>query len=442
MAGPLGVDTTLDTSGIPPGPPPAPTPLQGLTGSLGLVPPLAAAGERETAQLRESAGRRRAEAADIKGASEKAAAEEKAARPAPLELPESPSTAMRPFLAPGKGMLAEIQSAIAGVGTVAMGGIGLKGKGYATASLAGLTGAMEGWKAGDADRVKRSLTEWKNNSDRLLELHRAKRESYADLLTANRADMANRLAQIGINARVDGDEAAALAAERGNIGELITILGTREQQERQFGLQMRTLENSIAQHHETAARMDRAFEATQAQRRTTNERLDKSLKMRQENQAGAVKLEKEDDGISASMRNMDALEDAIKYADSVGVIPKGATMADKAAAKLALQTHFGDAKLAEAVETIRRQGTALLVGSEIASGLSAGVARLKVIGEAEAAGADAIPKSFWDKWFDRQRQSYIDRRKTIRAHLQSRRPAGPDAAEPETENADDPLGIK
>ena len=36
MANPFGADTTLDTSGLPP--PPPPTPLQGLTGSLGLVP--------------------------------------------------------------------------------------------------------------------------------------------------------------------------------------------------------------------------------------------------------------------------------------------------------------------------------------------------------------------------------------------------------------------
>lgn len=442
MAGPLGVDTTLDTSGIAPGPPPPPTPLQGLTGSLGLVPSFQAAGEKEAAQLREGAGRRRVEAADIKASGEKASAEEKAARPGALELPPGPSTEMRPFLAPGKGMLAEIQAAIVGVGQVAMGGIGLKGKGYATASLAGLTGAMEGWKAGDHDRVKRSLVEWQNNTERLLEQHRAKREAYADLLTSNRADMANRLAQLSINARIDGDEAAALAAERGNIGELITILGTREQQERQFGLQMRTLENSIAQHHETASRLDRAFEATQAQRRTSNERAAESLKMRKENQAGSMKLEKEDDSISSSLRTLDTLSDAVTYADSVGVIPRGPTVADKAAAKLALQTHYGDAKLADAVETIRRLGTAQLVGSEVAAGLSPGVARLKVVGEAEAAGADAIPKSFWDKWFDRQKQSYLDRRKTIRAHLQARRPAGGDATEPDTEGGDDPLGIK
>ena len=122
---------------------------------------------------------------------------------------------------------------------------------------------------------------------------------------------------------------------------------------------------------------------------------------------------------------MTLLEESIARLDARGVIPKGPTMVDKVRASVALQTSFGDAQVAQDIQNVQRMGTALLVGSEIAAGLSPSVARLKVIGEAEAAGATAIPKSFWDQWFVRQREMLTERRATVRRHLKARTPTVP-----------------
>jgi hypothetical protein len=96
------------------------------------------------------------------------------------------------------------------------------------------------------------------------------------------------------------------------------------------------------------------------------------------------------------------------------------TAADKLAASLALQTSIGDEQVAQDIENVKRLGTALLVGSEVAGGLSPSVARLKVIGEAEAAGATAIPASFWDKWFVQQRATWKDKHEATKRILTSR----------------------
>ena len=432
MANPFGADTTLDTSGLPP--PPPPTPLQGLTGSLGLVPSFQEAGAREAAHARESTARGRS---DLEGLRTKAGEHEQAAAaatPPALALPTPPSTEARPFMVPGKDTLAQVQAALAGATQLALGIGGMRGGGSALGAVAGLKGAIHGWMEGDKDRVERSMAEWNANSDKLLAEHRSRREAYNDLLTSQDRSMQERLAEIGIRARLDGDEQAALTAERGNIGELINLLGTREQQERQFGVQMKTLDQSIAQHNETARRADRAFDATQEQRRVTNKRLEEGLKIRQENQAGLIKLEAEDDKLSNQLRQIDAVQEAVAYLDKKGIIPKGGTWAEQQKAKLALQTSFGDEEVARHYETLKRMGTALLVGSEMSQGMTGGAMRLKSMVEAEAGGVPTIPKSFWDQWFTRQRSAWNDRRASVRRHLQNRTPAtGPQASTPEEE---------
>ena len=417
----------------------APTPLQGLTSSLGLVPEskqlipgfMAAGAERE-AGLKASAERKRAELEDLRTAGaehEKAAA---AARPAPVTLTAPPSTEARGFLTPGKNVLDQLQQAMLGITQMALGIGGLKGRGHAMAAVAGLKGALQGWQAGDRERADAALKDWEAASKVLLEGHRSRREAYADLLTDQKRSMEARLAEIWIRAAIDGDEDAARAAKQGNVGDLINILGQREQQERQHEDRMTTLRESIAQHQARSAQIDRAFEATersraemQRARQAAGARAERGISLREEFAAGRLKLEKEDDAISNGLRQMTLLEESIARLDARGVIPKGPTMVDKVRASVALQTSFGDAQVAQDIQNVQRMGTALLVGSEIAAGLSPSVARLKVIGEAEAAGATAIPKSFWDQWFVRQREMLTERRATVRRHLKARTPTVP-----------------
>jgi hypothetical protein len=418
--------------------PTPPTALQGLTSSLGLLPAYAAAGSTEVGMLRSSAARQRTEAADLEKTMGAQAAERGATRPAVPVLPTPPDTTPRPFLSPGPSVMSQLQSVLTGVTQMALGIGGLRGGGYAIAALSGLKGAMEGWQVGDHERAKAALTDWKTNSEKLQADYQNRLESYRTILTDQKMDMANRLAMIGIRARIDGDEAAAVAAERGQIKDFIDILSQREMHAQDYDLKAKGLEKQIAQFNETSARHDRDFAALQARRAELNKfqqaasaRADRALKLREENVGAVLKLEKEDNSINNSLRQMSALEESVARLSARGVIPKGATAADKLKASVTLQTSIGDEQVAQDIENVKRMGTALLVGSEIAAGLSPSVARLKVIGEAEAAGATAIPKSFWDQWFVRQRQMLGERRDTVRSHLKTRAPAQPEAAEPE-----------
>ncbi len=394
MANPFGADTTLDTSGLPP--PPPPTPLQGLTGSLGLVPSFQEAGAREAAHARESATRGRS---DLEGLRTKAGEHEQAAAaatPPALALPTPPSTEARPFMVPGKDTLSQVQAALAGATQLALGIGGMRGGGSALGAVAGLKGAIHGWMEGDKDRVERSMAEWTANSDKLLAEHRSRREAYNDLLTSQDRSMQERLAEIGVRARLDGDDQAALAAERGNLGELINLLGTREQQERQFGVQMKTLDQSIAQHNETARRADRTFDATQEQRRITNERLAEGLKLRKETAGNLFKLQGTESSLQQKLDNADLVAEAVDLLDQEGIIPRGGAVWDTVKTKAALQSKPGRSDIANAIQILNRFGTPLVIGTEVGLGTTGSALRLKVVGEAEAGNLMGAPKDFWD----------------------------------------------
>src|SRR5882724_7380714 len=99
----------------PSAPPPPPTPLQGFTSSLGLLPEYRAAGAREAGALRESAQRQRGELAELRTLTDTQDVERKAAIPKEPTLPTPPDTSARPFLAPPKGLMDQVQTAMTGI---------------------------------------------------------------------------------------------------------------------------------------------------------------------------------------------------------------------------------------------------------------------------------------------------------------------------------------
>ncbi len=345
------------------------------------------------------------------------------ARPTAPDLKPPPSTKARAFLEPGDSVLGQLQTVMQGIGTIAMGIMGTKGRGYAIAATAALKGAAEGWQQGDADRVRRSLVEWQANHTRLMDQYTLERDAFNDLLTNQKLSMDDRFSQLRLRAEIMGIKDLADQARQQNLGAILDYLGKLDKSQLDHEKAAAELKKwqSESEHRkflETNALANQ--QALAAHRKVTERQGDDRLKLAQDNAASVLKLEREDDSIGNSLRSMTALEESIKRLDAKGVIPKGGTAVDKMKASFALQTSVGDEQVAQDIENVKRIGTALLVGSEVAAGLSPSVARLKVVGEAEAAGATAIPKSFWDPWMVRQREAFADRRKTIRGHLHAR----------------------
>jgi hypothetical protein len=413
---------------------PTATPLQGLTTSLGLLPSYMQAGAKEVSGIRESVGRERTASEELgaAAAAQKQAAD--AARPDAVKLTQPPSLAARPFLAPGEGMLAQLQTALLGATQMALGVGGLKGGGHAIAAVAGMKGALEGWIAGDHDRANAALKEWDANSKKLLEEHRTRREAYADLLTDMKMDMANRLAQIGINARIDGRVDLANAAERGQIKDVIDILGANETHERDFAVKIAVLKNSIANHQETAARADRVHADLQRQRGIVNQRAaaasaraEDYATFRKETSVNVFKLQSMDLSLDNKLKTADIVEEAVGVLAANKMLPTGPTTPDAARAWMRKQTAFNDTRVKWAIDMVERQGTGLVVGSEIALGEPASVMRLRAIAEPQAGHILTAGAEFWKTFFDRYRPFLKEQRTMVRDHLQQigRLPAEP-----------------
>jgi hypothetical protein len=90
----------------------------------------------------------------------------------------------------GESPMASIQKLIAATGAFATGlGLGARGS---KASLAALTGAMEGWHAGDKERADRSVADWKNGVDSDLARWNVQSQEYKRALEAKDLDLAGR----------------------------------------------------------------------------------------------------------------------------------------------------------------------------------------------------------------------------------------------------------
>ena len=214
------------------GPDPADDPLLSLSTNLVGSPPKVDTSRIDAAVARRSeaaetaarsveakAGEQRRELAGTEALMGEQAIRRDAARPAPVTLDTPPSMAPRAFLDPGEGVLQQIQGVMLGLGQLAMQVSGLRGS--AAAATASLKGAVEGWQAGDAERVKRSLTAYETNASMVLRQHALDREAFTDLLTDQTRSLQERLAVGTLRAKIAGDETAAQLLRVGDLDQAI-----------------------------------------------------------------------------------------------------------------------------------------------------------------------------------------------------------------------------
>lgn len=401
-----------------------PTPLsQFATDTLGLRGPttgelLQESGkitERRATRMEKTAESLEAQAKERATLAAEQAEARKTERPAPYEPPASPDLTARPFLSPPQSVLGQLQTALVGIAQVAQGVGGLKGKGYAIGATAALKGALEGWQAGDQERAQRAFEQWQVKTQTLLSAHRARRERYQDILDDQTRTMQDRLSQIGLDARISEIGDLGDAARTGEIDRVLTVLENQRAQELQLAVLMQRINKDYITHQDLQAHRAE----TEKRAKESGARQERKTKLYEETAGGLIKLQQQEVGLTQKLQNADIVADAVALLDKEGVLPPGVTVWDKAQAGVALQTKIGRRDIAWAVETLRRLGTPLLIGTEVALGAQGQIMRLKVVGEAEAGNVTGIPKSFWDQFIPNARKAFQGQRDIAREHLRA-----------------------
>ncbi len=299
----------------------------------------------------------------------------------------------------------------------------MKGKGYAIGATAALKGAVEGWQAGDADRVQRTLAQWKLENDRLLNAHRAARERYQDILEDQTRTMQDRLSQIDMTARIAGVQDLADAARSGDVDRVLKLVEAGKDRE----IAMASMAAQINHYRmlEEQAKATRAIQERGLQLREeagrraekAGERSERRTKVYEETSRGVRELQSAETSLTQKIDNAAVVRDAVELLDREGILPKGATVWDKAKAAVALQSKPGRADIAQAVQIINRLGTPLVIGTEVGLGTTGSALRLKVIGEAEAGNLIGAPKQFWDLFLPAAEKKWRADRAIAREHL-------------------------
>lgn len=432
---PEKIDTTLRTPGLlEEG---GPTPLYQFAQGLELRGPttgelLQESGkitERRATRMEESATTLKAKAAEAATLAAEQAKERKTERPAPYELPASPDLTARPFLSPPLSVLGQLQTALVGIGQIAQGVGGLKGKGYAIGATAALKGALEGWQAGDQERAQRAFDQWQVDTQRLLAAHRSRRERYQDILDDQTRSMQDRLSQIGLESRISQVQDLGDAARTGEIDRVLTVLENQRAQELQLAVLMQRINKDYITHRdlqEWRAGVEKRANESLAQR-------ERRTKVYEEFAGGQVKLEQQDASLTNKLQTADIVQDAVSILAGRNLLATGPTSPDTWRASIQRGTAWGDPEVKWAVDVIERLGTGLVVGSEIALGEPASTMRLRAIAEPQAGHILTAGAAFWKTFFDRYRPFLKEQQTMIRSHIRSRGPLQAPADEPSWE---------
>jgi hypothetical protein len=285
---------TLETRGVFEDQGPS-TPLLDFTGSLGLEPQPApsrsdtlmgqrgaAAAERKTAETA-MADRATSGAAELKGLAKEQTAERAALEPTSPALPQGPDVSTRPFLQPNPSLLSQMNALMLGFGQMALQIGGLKGN--AVGATAAYKGAVEGWLAGDQERVDRELTNWKNESSRLLATHKLAVDKFGRTMADQKRSWDERLAALGMEFKGLEWTAASKAAEVGDIDALLKHYDAAEQRHEMMVLRRDQLAEAFRTHNQTDARVREVADLNRVERaRESDQRV--SLATRKFQQAG------------------------------------------------------------------------------------------------------------------------------------------------------------
>jgi len=381
--------------------------------------------ERRAGRMEETGAALERQAKDLSTLHEEQAKTRAAERPAPYTGEKPPSLEARPFLSPPQSVLGQLQNLMLGIGQIATGFAGTKGKGYAIGATAALKGAVEGWQAGDADRAQRALEQWKVENDRLLQAHRSARERYQDILEDQTRTMQDRMSQIEMTARIAGVQDLADAARSGDVDRVLKVVEAGKDREISLGSLAAQISHYQAQEAIAKAAGIRQEETLELRRKSdvraeaAGGRAERRTKVYEETSGGIIKLQSAETSLSQKIDNAAVVRDAVDLLDREGILPKGATIWDKGKAAVALQSKPGRSDIARAVQIVNRLGTPLVIGTEVGLGTTGSALRLKVIGEAEAGNLIGAPKQFWDLFLPMAEKKWRADRGIAREHLRA-----------------------
>ena len=329
----------------------------------------------------------------------------------------TPEFTARPFLAPGAGILNQLQSALVGVTAMATQIRGLSGS--AIPAMAAMKGLAEGYAKGDRERIDNEWAAWKAANAKLTAAHKAAVEKYRDLVEDQTLSAADK--QLLASVRLKGLEwvAGQRALEAQDIEAQLKEISAAEDRHQKHTEVIAKLNESMAKHNDTVARLDRAYDATQRQRAIVNARAERGLKLHEENSRAVRENEALEVGAQRTLDDAGELKRALELLESEGVLNTGPTVWDKARLAVAIQSKPGRTDVEDALNVVRRIGGPLIVRREITSGMTAGLLRLAPIARQEVGDLNALPKVFWDRVLSTAVTRATEDRDRARRHLQA-----------------------
>jgi hypothetical protein len=187
--------------------------------------------EAEAARRREGAGLRASAAAQAPKIQDAQAAFAEFQKDVTADLPVSkpseppPPRTLSGFMSAreGESPEASVSKFVAAFGLFA-GSLGGLAKGDARGSLAALTGALTGWREGDADRADRAFKDWQARTDAALKQADAEWKSYDRWFAAKNMSLDSMLKGLQLDAMQHNNEQAMLAFDSGSIEHSLGFL--------------------------------------------------------------------------------------------------------------------------------------------------------------------------------------------------------------------------
>lgn len=428
------------------------------------------AGKDRRVRLEASAARQRDEVALAEDEQQYEAARREAERPGPLSLPAAPNPPARAFAEPrpDASFLTQLHTLMLGAGQLAIQMTGLAGN--STAALASAKGALEGWAAGDTERANRDIQAWERETKRLLAEHQDRVQQYKLTLDDDKMGWDQRFALMRMRSGIDGFADMAAASEQQDIGKALASVQRAEQlqasQQQRFAQTVMTLQQRRAdleekrrQHDLEAARhkadrlqraadaeanrdlkADLTRQAQEASERLRVMQIEFQRQMAADRNALTAQLAADRNALTAqmsadrlaaakelrqgkrdekyepmkqavenSLTHLDRVESAIRTLAKHEALTENSSWMEKRRVDLVVNSTFGKAgnEISEALDTLKREGTAIVVGAERALGQQASTMRLKSVAEAEIGNLPYVSKKFWDGFLPTLREAYI-----------------------------------
>jgi len=348
----------------------------------------------------------------------------------------TPEFTARPFLAPGAGILNQLQSALVGVTAMATQIRGLSGS--AIPAMAAMKGLAEGYAKGDRERIDNEWAAWKAANAKLTAAHKAAVEKYRDLVEDQTLSAAEK--QLLASVRLKGLEfvAGQRALEAQDIEAQLKEVSAAEDRERKHEEVIKRLDEQMGRHNATQKRLDTAHADLQEQRRIVNARADRNEKLHREIAGPVVKWQQQLVNNQQVLEDLGTMETHVKRLADAGLLQRTPAMWEAVRAGVA-QRISDDPALKEAMDWMQRLGSARLAAAEIAAGEPASAMRLKAVGEPQLAHVLSAGPQFWTSFFARTRRGIERQNALARENLKAVNPAMLQRTGPASEDEWEPV---